>query len=240
MDTTLQNGLFELVDRFNASRSAGEVQGLFRRFLTDQGFEHLIARAIGNPFSNGDDLPDVFDGPPEWRERYLRRGYVRHDPNVLRALRSHQPFLWRDVRESASGLGRRIVEEAAEFGMAEGVCLPVHSLDQQPACVGISGDRSRTLKREDLLTLNMAGTHFFVAWSAFARPSDELIEPLTPRERDVLYAAAAGLTGDTMRERLGVGDATIRSHMKSIRQKLGASSMAHAVAKGIHYGEIAH
>ena len=239
MASALQNDLFELIDRLNDARSAAETHRQFRRFLDDNGFETLIARAVGNPFTDA-ALPEVYDGPPEWRERYLSRGYVRHDPNVLRGLKSHVPFAWGPVRKQASGFGRRILDEAATFGMREGVCLPVHSLDQQPACVGISGDRAAELTRDDLLTLGMAGTHFFVAWSGFMQPEEELPpEPLTPRERDVLYAAAAGLTGDRLREKLGVGDATVRTHMKSIRAKLGASSMAHAVAKGIRCGEIA-
>jgi LuxR family quorum sensing-dependent transcriptional regulator len=237
--SVLQNDLFELIDGLNAARSAAEVHRRFRRFLDQNAFETLIARSIGNPF--GDEaLPDIYDGPPEWRERYLSLGYVRHDPNVLQGLRSHVPFLWGPIRERATGLGRRILDEGASFGMREGICLPVHSLDQQPACIGISGDRARTLSRDDILTLGLAGTHFFVAWSGFVTPDEELPPgPLTPRERDVLYAAAAGLTGDRMREKLGVGEETIRSHMRSIRQKLGASSMAHAVAKGIRFGEIA-
>lgn len=238
MTNSLQNDTFELVDRLNEARSAAETLRHFRRFLDDQGFETLMTRSIGNPFSDA-PVPDFYDGPPEWRERYLARGYVRHDPNVLQALRTQVPFTWEPIRRQAGGLGRVILDEAAVFGLADGVCLPVHSLDQQPACVGVSGVRANTLSRDDLLTLGMAATHFFVSWSGFNRPPDDPEhERLTPRERDVLYAAAAGLTGDGLREALGIGQETVRTHMKSIRGKLGACSMAHAVAKGIRYGEI--
>lgn len=238
MASHLQNDTFELVDQLNAARTAAETLRYFRQFLDVQGFETLMARSIGNPFSDT-SLPELYDGPSEWRERYVTRGYVRNDPNVLKGLRTQVPFRWGPVRSEASGLGRIILDEAAAFGLADGLCLPVHSLDQQPACVGLSGGRANDLSRDDMLTLGMAATHFFVAWSGFMQPDDDPEpEHLTPRERDVLYAAAAGLTGDGLRTALGVGEATIKTHMKSIRGKLGANSMAHAVAKGIRSGEI--
>jgi DNA-binding CsgD family transcriptional regulator len=53
---------------------------------------------------------------------------------------------------------------------------------------------------------------------------------LTPRERDVLRQLAMGLTNRQMCARLGVTKNTLRTHLKTIRGKLGAADRAHMVA----------
>jgi DNA-binding CsgD family transcriptional regulator len=52
---------------------------------------------------------------------------------------------------------------------------------------------------------------------------------LTPRERDVLRQVALGLTNRQMCARLGVTKNTLRTHLKTIRGKLGAADRAHMV-----------
>lgn len=52
---------------------------------------------------------------------------------------------------------------------------------------------------------------------------------LTPREREVLRAIAAGLSTTAMAERMGVSRATIRNHAQNIFGKLGAHTRLEAV-----------
>jgi PAS domain S-box-containing protein len=52
---------------------------------------------------------------------------------------------------------------------------------------------------------------------------------LTPREREVLRAIAAGLGTAAMAERMGVSRATIRNHAQNIFGKLGAHTRLEAV-----------
>ncbi len=53
---------------------------------------------------------------------------------------------------------------------------------------------------------------------------------LTPRELDVLRHLAMGLTNREMCARLGVTKNTLRTHLKTVRGKLGAADRAHMVA----------
>jgi DNA-binding CsgD family transcriptional regulator len=53
---------------------------------------------------------------------------------------------------------------------------------------------------------------------------------LTPRERDVLRQLAMGLTNRQMCARLGVTKNTLRTHLKTLRGKLGAVDRPHMVA----------
>jgi DNA-binding NarL/FixJ family response regulator len=57
---------------------------------------------------------------------------------------------------------------------------------------------------------------------------------LTPSERLVLDAAAAGLSVQETADKLGIGKETVRDQRKTTLRRLGARNMTHAVA--IFYG----
>jgi NarL family two-component system response regulator YdfI len=65
---------------------------------------------------------------------------------------------------------------------------------------------------------------------------DELPEPLTRREREVLQMLAAGLANKEIAARLVISDHTVKFHVASILGKLGASTRTEAVSAGIRRG----
>ncbi len=64
------------------------------------------------------------------------------------------------------------------------------------------------------------------------------VEPLTPRETEVLRLLAAGLGNKEMASRLAISEHTIKFHVASIMGKLGAASRTEAVTLGIRHGLI--
>jgi two-component system, NarL family, response regulator YdfI len=67
-------------------------------------------------------------------------------------------------------------------------------------------------------------------------PVDELLEPLTKREREVLQMLAAGLANKEIAARLAISDHTVKFHVASILGKLGASTRTEAASVGIRRG----
>jgi DNA-binding NarL/FixJ family response regulator len=75
---------------------------------------------------------------------------------------------------------------------------------------------------------------------AGARGDRKLSDPgLTPRERGVLEALAAGNSTDNIAASLHISRVTVRNHIQRILAKLGARSRLEAVALGIRAGIIA-
>lgn len=66
-----------------------------------------------------------------------------------------------------------------------------------------------------------------------ASAADDL---LTKRQRQVLELIAHGMNEGAIATRLVVSPDTVRSHIKSLRRRLGARDRAHAVARGYHLG----
>jgi two-component system, NarL family, response regulator YdfI len=67
---------------------------------------------------------------------------------------------------------------------------------------------------------------------------DELSEEITSRETDVLRMLAEGLVNKEIAARLGISEHTVKFHISSILDKLGASTRTEAVTQGIRRGLI--
>jgi DNA-binding NarL/FixJ family response regulator len=65
-----------------------------------------------------------------------------------------------------------------------------------------------------------------------------LVEPLTPREAEVLQLLADGLGNKDIAGKLSISEHTIKFHIRSILGKLGAASRTEAVARGLRSGLI--
>jgi NarL family two-component system response regulator YdfI len=67
---------------------------------------------------------------------------------------------------------------------------------------------------------------------------EELSEEITSRETDVLRMLAEGLANKEIAARLGISEHTVKFHISSILDKLGASTRTEAVTLGIRRGLI--
>jgi DNA-binding CsgD family transcriptional regulator len=62
---------------------------------------------------------------------------------------------------------------------------------------------------------------------------------LSDREREVLRLVAMGENGAMIAEALGISASTVETHVRHCLTKLEAKNRAHAIALGLHWGEIA-
>lgn len=69
--------------------------------------------------------------------------------------------------------------------------------------------------------------------------SRPLESPLSPRERDVLELAGAGLSTKAVARQLGISPNTVKFHLQAAFDKLGATSRVEAVMAAIRRGELA-
>lgn len=67
-------------------------------------------------------------------------------------------------------------------------------------------------------------------------PGAPLLEPLTPRETEVLHLVGQGLSNRMIAERLRISEHTAKFHVNAILGKLGAQTRAEAVAQGARLG----
>ncbi len=68
------------------------------------------------------------------------------------------------------------------------------------------------------------------------RPAQPLIEPLSPRELEVLHLMAQGLSNQEMCERLFLALSTVKGHNRNIFGKLQVQRRTEAVARARELG----
>ncbi|WP_051471019.1 LuxR C-terminal-related transcriptional regulator [Patulibacter minatonensis] len=87
------------------------------------------------------------------------------------------------------------------------------------------------LGRDELLLSRSEAPAAMAGARAVGRAADRAGQVLTPREREVVDEMATGARNREIAERLMIGEATVKSHVRTIARKLGASSRADAVAR---------
>lgn len=68
---------------------------------------------------------------------------------------------------------------------------------------------------------------------------DDVLEPLTSREREVLALLAEGLPNKAIASTLGISDQTVKFHVAAIIAKLGAANRTDAVRRAVRRGLVA-
>ena len=121
----------------------------------------------------------------------------------------------------------------------------VHDVSEADVVVSAPRISSRDVTAEQLIAAvhaAAAGLHVTPVEEGLAflprEPVEEIVEPLTPREMDVLEMLAEGLSNKMIAHRLSISDHTAKFHVNSILAKLNAGTRTEAVTRGIRLGLI--
>jgi DNA-binding CsgD family transcriptional regulator len=176
------------------------------------------------------------DVPEHWWEEYnaLIRGKFR--PVLFLAASSLTSYTWTEARRlfQPIGVDQTSHDLALKHGMRDGLTCPVGGR-------WVVGFWSRR-ELSNILTRPMR-IMIFAAASFAALRLEQLVPPdpgifgsrghLTPRELAVLRLVSAGAQFREVAQALGLGEETVRSHMKKAQAKLGARSRTQAVAEAL-------
>ena len=125
-----------------------------------------------------------------------------------------------DATRVAASAGARTVEDALEVAAR-----------LRPQLV-FAGDEAMAVAFPGALLLRDDG-------SVEQRPEASAADPVSPRERDVLTAFAAGATNPAIARELGLSPNTVKQHASSIFRKLGVRNRAEAVRRADELGLLA-
>jgi LuxR family quorum sensing-dependent transcriptional regulator len=230
--------VFDFVETCETLSSVEAVMRAIRPIVADLGFSSFIL--TGLPILNQplESLVLLDSWPSGWIDRYSSQNYFEVDPVGQNVLATTSPFLWGDAPyRRDETLSRRMMGEAAEFGLRDGFCVPIRSARGWQSAFSFAHDRKIEAGPREL-----AATHL-LALTAYGRlrilHGEELpAKRLTPREREVLAWAAAGKSAWETSALLGISEATVITHLDHIRRKLNAANTTHAVVVALQIGEL--
>lgn len=227
----------ELINTLTSTPTVNSAVTVFERAVEPFGVKVYTGLARGNWIRDPKPVLTVSNWADEWREFYEGNRAFTFDP-VAAAARHADGFFWRDLPEATSSDGRKLMRDAQGFGMVDGFTAVYRTNGELSTSMNLGGTG---LEWTDL----ERGVVRFVGASLMSRMlylRDVSLTPkvksLSPREADILSHAALGHDDHRIAAELGAEYNTIRSHWRSIRQKLGAADRAQAVAVGLWSGQI--
>ncbi len=177
--------------------------------------------------------------PKGWWEEYSATAPSHYDPGLIMARSSLMAYTWVETMKMLDPVGadRWWYELAYRHGMRDGMTCPVGGR----WVVGFWSPKPFSHLLTDALRVVIFGAASFAALRLDQIIGPELQRPATlarqptPRELAVLQLMAAGKTIDEIAYSLGLGEETIRSHVKKVQAKLGARNRLHAVAEAMRH-----
>jgi len=182
---------------------------------------------------------DVFlhsSAPVDWWNEYAAKAAQGYDPGIMMAKTSLVAFTWTETMQTLEPIGieRWPYELALKYGIRDALTC---SVGQRWLVAYWSRQVLAGLLTHPLRLLLIAAAGFA------ALRLEQVIEDdprrfgdqprITARELAVLRLVSLGMAGSEIAKRLGIGEETVRSHLKKVQAKLGARNRAHAAAEAI-------
>jgi len=232
----LANEALDFCERLMSFAGLVEIADAFQCAIARFGLDHFIITDIPAVDQRFERAVLLRRWPPGWFETYVGGGFVQADP-VIRLCRSTTAlFEWAEApfdpeREPRA---REVMRRAVEFGLVRGLSLPIHGLDGFETCFSVSG-QSPELTRRNRPALHLMMMCAFERICQVATRETTGVNPLTPRERDVLCWAANGKSAAETAELLAITERTVNAHAGAAITKLGASNRTQAIVRAMKH-----
>ena len=203
------------------------VMGAARFPLKSGDWEFL---QIGKSIFLHKDVPEGF-----WEEYSgLMQGKFR--PMYFLAMTSMASHTWTEVRRMFEPIGVDELKYNLElrYGMRDGLCCALGG--RWLVMFWSRKELSRILTQPLRIMIFAAASSAALRLEQLAPPDPKRLGSracLTPREISVLRLVSTGAKYHDIAQTLGLGDETVRSHLRKAQAKLGARNGAHAVAEAM-------
>jgi DNA-binding CsgD family transcriptional regulator len=227
-----------------ATESTADVHRVLESTFQDLGFEQFSYFVLRPPHDR--PRPKILSTyPDEWKLRYSDLEYSYVDRMHTAASSCMFPLRWDEIYTDphTTKKQRLVFDEAKEFGVKNGLTVPIHGPAGGTACLSLSGNlKARQFEDVwkhyyDHFTLIAAYTHEAILKQLDAGDSYEPIR-LTDRERECLLWTSRGKTTWEIGQILKISENTVLFHVNRSMRKLKVFSKHHAVVKAIMLGLI--
>lgn len=230
----LANATFDFIEKLDKQTDISSLVSAFQSLIEKFGMSCFMVGDPTQPKVPRDGRLLASTWPQEWLAHWMSQNYITIDPVINELLMRNEPVRWRDARRTADEIGTRVLDEAAQFGLADGFTVPVYS--REGVIFGITiGTKKYELGRHDETCLHMAGIYFHAKLERLrARHAPRLAaQKMTPRERECLSWVAAGKTDWEISQILNISEQTAHEYVQNALMKLKATTRAQAVATAI-------
>lgn len=230
---SIEKNAFDFLEAVRFVDSVPALERLFLAYLAPMGVEFAVCAQLTNP-GGGLARRAIFGAlNHDWFGYYQKHHLFYHDVVIRRAMTSSLPVLWSDIaNEDLTKTETLVMEEPRNFGLADGLSIPIHGASRNVAAVTVAG---QFFKSDPVVE---AAVHM-MSVGAYHRGYDlagSLKEPiqglrLTQRQLQCLQLLRLGATNEQIAQNLGISPHTARDHLKAVKQSLGVSTNMEAVVR---------
>jgi len=231
--------VIEFVVELERTKSVDESWRHFMDFAARYGLEFGGLAEMPGPGERLEDTTLCLSWPQEWRQRYFAKKYLANDPAHLHLAHGVDPYTWSDTLACPdySKSQKRIVHEAGEFGMKEGLLVPIVAMGSGIAMISIAGS-NRKLNLRDRAELQLAAVYTHAQIRLLSKRRTPPLPALSARERECLQWAAAGKSDWEIGEILSISEKTANAHIEHVKRKYRVSTRMLAVVYAVNRGVI--
>lgn len=229
---------------FSMANSIEELTELCRFHCKQFGFDAFVyALRIPTHFSES-RLVLIKGYPDPWLEHYFSHAYYEIDPIIAYCSKFVTPIQWHDLMKmTSSRQSLQMMSAASEFGLKEGVTMPMHSPHGELGVLSFALSRPAISARE----ITQQAMPYIQILAGYLHEATRRVlnlenvngnSSLTLREQECMKWAADGKTSWEISRLLNVSERTINFHLNNAMHKLQASNRQHAVTKATLQGLI--
>ncbi len=237
------NSMFDFIDAMKYIESSIDISAKLEQAIAEYGLTSFAISGI--PLPTEDIAPYVLlnGWPADWFERYVSQNYVQVDPVIRHARVTDDVFIWSELLRANPPLhqARKLMQEASDFGMRDGLSVPLHLTGGLQAIVTFGGENiDIPPELRGILQLIAIYAHNRLrTLLANSKPlGPRAIPDVTPHERDVIFWCAEGKTNWEIAQILGRSENTVKHQLHNAQRKYNCCTRSQLIAESIRSGLI--
>lgn len=238
LDTYAQTTL-QFVEETQRAATVEEVSALVIQHYKNIGYDYVTIWSLPAPGQPPEQGVMLNTRPTAYIERYVEEDQIKLDPAITELRNSLRPYSWSDIkqRRALSKKEVSIIDEAQEFGINDGVIVPIVTVEGSLSVVSPCGGNPDLSQRarSAVEIIGIVGHQALkrVLWSNSA--NDPKRPHLTRRECEILQWLAHGKSDDEIGDILHISQSTVTAHYENAKRKLGATKRASAVVEALRW-----
>jgi LuxR family quorum sensing-dependent transcriptional regulator len=231
--------MLQFCEACTATQSPAEVSALVERVTASLGFDRFAMAGHPLPHENLENYFLLNGWPPGWFKVYVEKNYFFDDPIVNLVRRADRTIVWSEAikGQALSFKARQVMRDAAEFGLVDGVTVPIFSQSGLAGLFSLAGRQvSLSAAHRDLLRI--------IAICAYTRLQDlsgtnnkKMADVMITRsESECLAWCIAGKTAREIGKITRRSQRTVQVHLANLQRKLGAGNRAQLIAEAFRRG----
>lgn len=220
---------FDAIAGLRQAASLADLDAAVAPVLADLGFPHFAAGRFFRP--DRSEHAGLLHGklPREWVGRYVARKYGRRSSIARELLKRSSVYSWSGaIARADDPEGARIWKEARDFGLNDGLYVPMRGADGSYQAIVLAGPRPQVRDPFVRIVAEVAAGYYGAEGRrlmAGTRPARPL---LSPRQRDCLLWVREGKSSPAIASILGLAPSTVDEHVAEACRKLGVRTRVQA------------